>query len=246
MPASNPLPRAVLLDLDDTILNDSRNIDDCWEIACASCREEQAGIDALTLSGTISQVRDWYWSDPARHRVGRLDLFAARREIVRLSLLELGVENLALAGRVAADYGALREERMEPFPGAIDTVKWLRASGCRLALLTNGGSDGQRKKIARFDLADHFDLILIEGEIGFGKPDPRVFETARRELAVDARDAWMVGDNLEWDVQQPQRMGMVGIWVDAGGRGVPATSGVRPHRIVRTLSDLRRPEESGR
>jgi putative hydrolase of the HAD superfamily len=43
-------------------------------------------------------VREWYWSDPGRHRVGRLDLFAARREIVVISLRELGVEDPALAG----------------------------------------------------------------------------------------------------------------------------------------------------
>ena len=232
-----------MLDLDDTILNDSLNVDDCWEIACDMCREEPAGIDSRKLLKTVTQVRDWFWSDAARHRVGRLDLLAARREIVRLALLELGVEDLALSARIAAVYSTLREERQEPFPGAIETVQWLRASGCRLALLTNGGSDGQRKKISKFNLADLFDLILIEGEMGFGKPDSRVFETALQKLAVPAGDTWMVGDNLEWDVQQPQRMGLFAVWVDAGGRGVPETSGVRPDRIVRSLSELRYPEE---
>ena len=30
----------------------------------------------------IERVREWYWADPERHRVGRLDLAAARREVV--------------------------------------------------------------------------------------------------------------------------------------------------------------------
>jgi HAD superfamily hydrolase (TIGR01509 family) len=235
-------PTAVLLDLDDTILNDSLNVDDCWQIACGACRDQHADIDGQALVTTIARIRDWFWADRDRHRTGRLDLFAARREIVRLSLAEHGIDRPALADSIASIYGAVREERMEPLPGAIDTVKWLRASGCRLALLTNGGGAAQRKKIERFDLAVHFDLILIEGELGFGKPDARVFEAALRELDVAAEEAWMVGDNLEWDIQAPQRLGMFAIWVDAGGRGIPETSDIRPDRIIRKLADLRMAE----
>jgi hypothetical protein len=49
-------------------------------------------------------------------------------------------------------------------------------------LLTNGGSKGQRLKIDRFDLAPLFDAILIEGEVGFGKPDPRIYTKALEAL----------------------------------------------------------------
>ena len=239
-----PLPLAVLLDLDDTILSDNLHVEDCWRHACFSCRADGPDVDPDALRAAIDKVRDWFWADPDRHRVGRLDLGAARREIVRLALGELGVDDVALACRIADEYSTEREARMEPFPGAIDTVRWLRASGSRLALLTNGSGAGQRRKIERFGLADLFDLILIEGEIGFGKPDPRVFARALTELAVDPSDAWMVGDNLEWDVQQPQRMGVFAIWVDGSGKGLPETTAIRPDRIVRTLSDLREEKSS--
>jgi putative hydrolase of the HAD superfamily len=236
---SNQLPRAVLLDLDDTILSDNLHVEDCWRNACVSCRAGLPDPDTDALVAAIDKVRDWFWADPDRHRKGRLDLSAARREIVRLSLVELGVDDLALAFRIADVYSAEREARMQPFPGAIDTVRWLRASGTRLALITNGSAAAQRSKIEKFELTNLFDLILIEGELGFGKPDPRVFERALEDLAVEPCDAWMVGDNLEWDVQQPQRMGMFAIWVDASGKGLPDSSAIRPDRIVRALTDLR-------
>jgi putative hydrolase of the HAD superfamily len=107
-------------------------------------------------------------------------------------------------------------------------------------LLTNGGSKGQRLKIDRFDLAPLFDAILIEGEVGFGKPDPRIYTQALAAVNVAAEEAWMVGDNFEWDVAGPQREGIAGIWIDAHGRGVPAGQAVRPHRIIGRLADLRR------
>lgn len=238
------LPPAVCLDLDDTILDDSLNIQDCWETACDSCRDVWGDLERGDLLDAIERVRDWFWSDPDRHRRGRLELRAARTEIVRLALLDLGIEDPVLAARIGASYSDLRERRLAPLPGAIDTVRWLRASGCRLALLTNGGATGQRSKLARFDLESLFDLILIEGELGFGKPDPRVFERALAGLAVAPADAWMVGDNLEWDVAAPQRLGMFAVWVDARRNGLPDASAVRPNRIVHRLSDLRAPGES--
>ena len=232
-------PKAVFLDLDDTILNDSQNVDDCWEIACASCRDRWNGLDGKILLTTISRVRDWYWSDRHRHQVGRLDLRSARRQIVMVALADLDVDDVGLAHRIGDAYTAEREARMEPLPGAIDTVRWLRRAGRRLALLTNGAGPSQRKKLAKFGLTDLFDVVLIEGEMGFGKPDRRVFERALREVSVDPPDAWMVGDNLEWDVEQAQRMGLHAIWVDARGRGVPTGSAVYPDRIVRSIVELR-------
>jgi putative hydrolase of the HAD superfamily len=48
----------------------------------------------------------------------------------------------------------------------------------------------------------------------------------------------MVGDNLEWEVAAPQRQGMVGIWVDAAGNGLPEDSTVTPDRIIRSITEL--------
>src|SRR5262249_50339159 len=150
------------------------------------------------------------------------DLDAARRRIVGLSLAEIGAERPALASRIAEAYGRRRDAAIRPLPDAIETVRWLRGHGCRLALLTNGNGGPQRRKLSRFGLADVFDSILIEGEVGFGKPDPRIYARALEELEVTAADVWMVGDNLEWDVLQPQTLGIFGIWVDARGTGLPA------------------------
>ena len=97
----------------------------------------------------------------------------------------------------------------------------------------------QRDKVFRFGLLELFDSISIEGELGFGKPDPRMYTRALEALDVAPADAWMVGDHLEFDIAQPQRMGLLVVWVDGRGAGVPATSTVRPDRILRRLSDLR-------
>jgi putative hydrolase of the HAD superfamily len=239
------LPRAVLLDLDDTILDDTGGISSCWLGACVAHQSAMGGVDPVTVYEAIERMRQWYWSDAERHRVGRLDLAAARREVVQLSLAEIGIYAPELAEKVGDSYHALRDAGIQPFADAIATVRWLRASGCRLALLTNGGAQAQRGKITRFDLAPLFDAILIEGELGFGKPDPRVYTTALDALGVPPAEAWMVGDNLEWDVAEPQRQGILGIWVDVRGAGLPSGQTVRPDRIIRRLSELRGESRNG-
>ena len=88
------------------------------------------------------------------------------------------------------------------------------------------------------DLARWFDAILIEGEMGYGKPEEAVYREALRRLGVEAADAWMIGDHLEFDVGAPQRLGLRGVWVDRLQAGLPANAGVVPHRIVRDLSEM--------
>jgi putative hydrolase of the HAD superfamily len=85
--------------------------------------------------------------------------------------------------------------------------------GIKLALVTNGAAAPQRAKIARFELEPLFDAIVVEGEFGRGKPEPAVYAHALSSLGVAAADAWMVGDNLEWDVATPRRLGMRGILI---------------------------------
>ena len=235
------LPKAILLDLDDTILADAVNGDRCWRIVCSRFAAEVPGLAADRLLAEIERVRDWYWSDPDRHRRGRLNLEQARQELVGMALQALGAEAPDLARRIAQDFSALRAEVLRPFPGALETLRCLRERGVRLALVTNGSSAAQRRKIDRFGLAPLFDLVIIEGELGLGKPDERVYLHACEQLGVPPAEAWMVGDRLDWDVAAPQRLGILAIWVDNTGQGLPPSSPVRPDRIIRSLSELLEP-----
>jgi putative hydrolase of the HAD superfamily len=127
------------------------------------------------------------------------------------------------------------------FPGARETIEMLKARGVLLALVTNGGSATQRAKIERFSLAPLFDHIQIEGEHDFGKPDESAYLHAMSVLGVEAHETWMVGDNLEWEVAAPQRLGIFAIWHDGFGKGLPKGSTVRPDRIIRAISELIEP-----
>ncbi len=99
-------------------------------------------------------------------------------------------------------------------------------------------ADVQRGEIARLDIAHRFHHIQIEGEHGFGKPEERAYLHAMSVLDVGPSETWMVGDNLEWAVAAPQRLGIHAIWYDPHGEGLPEGSLVKPDRIIRSLTEL--------
>jgi putative hydrolase of the HAD superfamily len=57
-------------------------------------------------------------------------------------------------------------------------------------------------------------------------------------LGVTPPETWMIGDNLEWEIEVPQRLGIYAIWIDAHGEGLPAEATVKPDRIIRSLTEL--------
>ncbi len=210
-----------------------------WQKSLADLHHLYHPKEPNTLYIAIQESAKVYWKDPERHRRGRLNLFDARQHIVLNALKTLDIGDPTLAYSLTARYTAIRTARTHLVLGALDTLLSLRNQGVRLALITNGETSGQREKIRRFELAPFFQSICIEEECGFGKPDPRVFRQALKEIDVMPEEAWMVGDNLEWDVLAAQKLGIRGIWVDYQETGLPANV-EHPYRIITVLPEILR------
>ena len=86
------LPKAILFDMDETLLTNTIPIDTAWQKACeTSAKKKPNNFKAEELEQQIKIVREWYWSDTERHRAGRLNLLRARTEVVMMALEKLGV-----------------------------------------------------------------------------------------------------------------------------------------------------------
>jgi putative hydrolase of the HAD superfamily len=236
------LPGAMLIDLDDTILSAYGRADIAWHEVAKEFAHELAPLSPQRVAAAIAASGREFWATAAAE--WRLKLAEARHEVVRGGFAALAAADArsALSGhlamRLADRFTAYREEQMFVFPGAHEAIDALKARGVKLALVTNGAAGIQRAKVERFALAHRFDHIQIEGEHGFGKPDERAYLHAMQALGVQAADTWMIGDNLEWEVEVPQRLGIYAIWMDAHGEGLPAGSTIKPDRIIRSLAEL--------
>ena len=233
------LPPFLLFDLDDTLLDYSASGRRCWQELFLEYAP-RFGVAVEQLSTALQQSSSWFWSDSERHRTGRLDLKTSRRRVLRLTLEKLGIDDDTLGDEIADAFTLQREEMISPFPGAVETVQEFQLRGIRMGLVTNGSGELQRKKIRRFDLGRYFEIIIIEGEFGVGKPDSRVFLSALEHLGALPAQAWMVGDDLTRDIQPAQELGLSTIWVDFENGGLPANSPIMPMRIVSSVADLMR------
>jgi len=227
---------AVLLDLDDTLIDYTGGVEGCWDAACAHATA--AGLDAAAVARTVHEVRRWFWSDPARHARERVDMLGAWTKVAALALERLGHPSDVLARAIATDFAARRLTATTLFDDALPCLETFRARGVPLGLVTNGDAGMQREKLARFALEPYFDAIVIEGELGAGKPAPAVYHHALRLLGARPEATLMVGDNVEWDVVGACQVGIAGVWLDRAGVGIPA--GGPAVRVIRTLAELTR------
>ncbi len=234
----NKAVKAILFDMDDTIIADDPFTEQSWQIACNRYGNRYQGFTAEILKAEIDATREIYWKDSERHRLGRLNLAQARRDIVNQAFLRLGIDDTIMANELADLYTDEKERLCTPFPGALETLQSLKERGLRLALLTNGGSDTQRRKINRFGLAQFFDYILIEGEFGVGKPDELVFRSALDNLRVKSAESCMVGDDLGRDISGAHKLGIFSVWVDYRKAGLPPRSPIKPDLIISHIKEL--------
>lgn len=232
-------PLAILFDLDDTLISFEGVSDQAWQKCCGDFVDTHpVSVSKECLLRTLHAKRRWYWSDPQRHKAGRENIREARRGIVRLALADHGIADMDLANELANCYSEYHNELVCLFPNTIPTLGKLKSSGIRMGLITNGPSEGQRAKLRRFSLNNYFEIILIDQELGFGKPDVRVYQYALDLLHVSNDEVWMVGDNLIWDVQAPQSLGIHSIWHDYRKTGLPVDAVTIPDQMITDISQL--------
>jgi len=94
-----------------------------------------------------------------------------------------------------------------PVPAMYQLIRDLRARGVRTALLSNSwGPTGYPRE----DFPHLFDAVVISGEVGMRKPEPRIFRHAAELLDLEPEHCVFV-DDLEANVTAAVGCGMTGV-----------------------------------
>lgn len=82
-----------------------------------------------------------------------------------------------------------------------------------LAIVTNGISEMQKKRIAQTAVAPYIDHVFVSEDTGFVKPMPAFFDAVFRYYPAVGRDqALIVGDSLSADIAGGERSGIATCW----------------------------------
>ncbi len=197
-----PLPRAVVFDLDGTLVD-----------------------TAPDLTSALNWVLESEGREPlpemdVRHMVGRGGRHLLMRGLAVSGVTASEAELDLLLPRFLAYYGDHVAERSTLFPGVEAALLSLSAHGVRLAVCTNKPIGLTEPLLAALGIDRHFQAILGGDSFTFRKPDPRhLLETLNR-LEVAAAEAVMVGDS-DSDVKAARGAGMPVIGVSFGYTETP-------------------------
>lgn len=162
--------KAILLDIDGTILDTSEFIYQATEYALA-----HEGYTPISRS-KISEAMGMSFEEFYFFLVGRRDVDTTPLQVA---------------------HGTFQLEHMDlsfPFPNAQETLSTLKKRGYKIAAVTNRVRKTLMPTLSLANLTQYFDAIIAGDDTPEVKPSPVHVETALRAVGVNASQAVMVGD----------------------------------------------------
>lgn len=232
--------KAVLFDLDDTLLWDDRSINEAFAVT-SQFAAEQYPFDAKVFEDTVRQeARQLYstyetfeftkmiginpfeglWGqfttgEQAEFRLLQNIAPIYRRDSWTNALRVFGFEDPTFGEQLGELFVQERRCRSYVYEETFQVLDELKEKNMSLLLLTNGSPDLQKEKLDGVPrLVSYFDHIVISGEFGEGKPAISIFQHAIDLLGISSDEGLMVGDKLTTDILGSTKLGMKNVWIN--------------------------------
>ena len=224
--------RAILFDVDDTLCATTEFARRARRNAVRAMIEAGLDLEEERVVAELGEVISEFSSN-YEHHFDKL--------LLRLGPERTGHLNPALV--VAAGVAAYHDTKFRewhPFPGVTELFAELKEAGTRLGIITHGLAVKQAEKLIRLGLTPYLDprAIFISDQIGISKPNPKLYQTALRELDLEPRQVMYVGDNPTNDIAPPKSLGMITVWARAAAK--VELRGEDPDHVIESFEDLRR------
>jgi HAD superfamily hydrolase (TIGR02253 family) len=101
----------------------------------------------------------------------------------------------------------------------------------QLGIVSNGSPRIQHAKLDTLGIRDYFECVVISEELGYRKPDPRIFLEALRLLSRKPEECVYVGNLLETDILGAKNAGLKSCWLNRRDPPTPMTDLVPDYEI---------------
>ncbi|MBW3494128.1 HAD family hydrolase [Bacillus mycoides] len=189
----------MLFDLDDTLLDRDKAVDNLFLLVLEKCYEDVSDTVKNNMLQKFKEYdkREYGISDKTIVLESLFDEFAPKYRLPRNYIQDFWNENLPKCFSIDQNTILFLNHIKRHF---------------KVGIITNGSTQRQKAKIMNTGLNEYFDTIIISEEVGFSKPDKRIFELALNKLNVQSEDVLFVGDDLEKDIAGCQNANIKGIW----------------------------------
>jgi HAD superfamily hydrolase (TIGR01509 family) len=212
-----PIPKAVLFDLDGTLVDTVEVRIAAWEQALA-----EAGLptDRARLAPLIG-----------------LDGKRLAREIAAVAGKPIDEARAEVIDRQSGEIYARLNQTPRPLPGVRELVGTLERRGIAWAIATSSRKEQVATSVAALGL-EREPMIVDASHVKHAKPEPDLLLLAARQLGVEPATCWYVGDST-WDMVSAVAAGMIAIGITAGsavdGAALASAGGAA---VVETLDEV--------
>ncbi|HDR7438037.1 TPA: HAD-IA family hydrolase, partial [Bacillus anthracis] len=209
--------KAVLFDLDDTLLDRDKAVDKLFLFVLEKCYED---VNDVVKNNMLRKFKEY---DKRAYGIAN-----------KTTVLESLFDEFPPKYRLPQDN--IQDFWNNNFPKCFsinqNTINFLNSikMHIKVGIITNGSTQRQKAKIFNTNLNRYFETIIISEEAGCSKPDKRIFELALNELNMEPEDVLFVGDDLEKDIGGCQNANIKGVWFNP--QRIKNTTEIQPYAEI--------------
>ena len=126
------------------------------------------------------------------------------------------IDETTLGEETARAFRSASLRRLQVFPQSVRLLKELKEYP--LGVVSNGQRVFSEIELRYLDLFDHFQSVIFSSDLGFKKPDPRIFLAGARALGLNEEEVLYIGDNFENDIIPSVKLGMKAMHIEEAWR----------------------------
>jgi putative hydrolase of the HAD superfamily len=130
----------------------------------------------------------------------------------------------------------ISRKRLSLFPQVLEVLNQLKER-YRLAVVSDAQSAYAVPELRALGLLEYFNPVIISGDFGYRKPDPRLFQMALDRLKIPPSEAVFIGNDCYRDIFGARQLGMKTI-LFRHDQDMPGPHDTKPDYLIREFTEL--------
>ena len=200
--------RALLLDLDDTLLD----FHEAERRSVAGTMQSFGIPPTAEHIAVYSALNRRLWEGMEAGKITKEQLLSSRFALF-LERVGYNADDIAME----KDYERRLANSFYLVQGAYEALTELKKSYALYAV-SNGTVKVQEKRVKESGLAPFFKDVFFSESVGYAKPDSRFFDAVFAKIPFTPSECLLVGDSLSADIAGASAYGLRSVWLNRFGR----------------------------